>query len=50
MRGIYSNKEVSSPPWDMQAPLKYSGNSEMSEVEAKLLTNWESMFPKCWEA
>lgn len=50
MRGIYSNKEVSSPPWAMQALFKCAGKSVIPVAEAKFLTNWESMFAKCWEA
>lgn len=50
MRGIYSNNEVSAPPWAMQALFRCAGNSVMSVAEAKVLTNWESMFPKCSEA
>lgn len=50
IRGIYSYKVVSAPPWAMQALLRCEGNSVKSTVEDKLPINSNSMSPKCWEA
>lgn len=47
---MYSYKDVSAPPWAMQALLKCEGNSVKSTVEAKVPINSDSMSPKCWEA
>lgn len=50
MRGIYSYKQVSAPPWAIQALLRCTDNCSISFVEAKLPINWERISPKCWEA
>lgn len=50
IRGIYSNKVVTAPPWAIQALLKCAGNSVMSVVDAKLPINSDKISPKCLEA
>lgn len=50
IRGIYSNKVVTAPPWAIQDLLKCAGNSVMSVVDAKLPINSDKISPKCLEA